>query len=120
EGGHEGEMEADEQAPEAGLAEALVKGEAERLRKPVIVARQHAEKDAADDDVMEVGDQEHAVVEHEVNRRDGQQHARHAADDERDNEPGQEQHGRSKYDPPTKHCEEAVEDLDAGWYCDDR
>ena len=33
---HEGEIEADEPAPEAGLAEAFVEGEPERLREPVI------------------------------------------------------------------------------------
>ena len=83
---HEGEIEADEPAPEAGLAEPLVEGEAERLREPVIVAREHPEHDAADDDVVEMGDQEGAVVQHEIDRRDRQENAGQAADDERDHE----------------------------------
>src|SRR5215472_15835849 len=59
-----GEPEADEPAPEAGLAPAFVEGEAEDLWEPIIVARKSTEDDAADDHVMEMGDQERAVVQH--------------------------------------------------------
>ncbi len=77
---HEGQVEADEPAPERGLAQALVQAEAERLGEPVGVAGEGAEQHAADDDVVEVRDQEQAVVQHEVGRRHRQQHAGHAAD----------------------------------------
>src|SRR5207245_6414453 len=51
---HEGEIEANEPAPEAGLAEPLVKGKSERLGEPIIVARHRAEQHATDNDVMKM------------------------------------------------------------------
>ncbi len=65
---HEGEVEADQPAPEAGLAQALVELEAERLREPVVHAGDVAEQHAADDHVVEVSNQEQRVVQHEVTR----------------------------------------------------
>ena len=70
----------------ARLAPAFVEREAERLGEPVIEAGHHAEHDAADDDVMEMRDQEQAVVQLEIGGRHGHQHAGHAADDERHHE----------------------------------
>src|SRR5262249_19053490 len=55
---HEGDIEANNPAPEAGLAPSVVEGEAKRLREPVIDPRQRAEHDAANDDVVKMGDQE--------------------------------------------------------------
>ena len=75
---HEGDMEADEPAPERALPQRFVEREAERLGEPIVVAREGAEHDAADDDVMEVRDQEQAVVHLEIDRRNGQQHAGHS------------------------------------------
>ncbi len=49
-------------------------------------SRQSTKQHAADDDVVKVGDQEQAVVQHKVRRRHGQQNAGHAADDEGDHE----------------------------------
>ncbi len=80
---HEGEIEADEPAPEDRLARALVEREAERFREPVSVAGHDREHDAADDHVVEVRHQEQAVVDDEIDRRDGQQDAGQAAADER-------------------------------------
>src|SRR6516225_8656847 len=60
---HESEMEANEPAPERRLAPALIQPEAECLRKPVIVASHAPEQDARDNDVMEMGNQEDAVVD---------------------------------------------------------
>ena len=77
---HEGEVEADEPAPEDRLAEPLVEREAERLREPVGVAGHEREHDAADDHMVEVRDQEQAVVDDEIDRRDGEQNAGQAAD----------------------------------------
>src|SRR5262249_58192987 len=59
---HESEMEADEPAPERAPAPAFVEREAERLGEPIDVAGEDTEDDARDDDVMEVGNQERAVV----------------------------------------------------------
>src|SRR4051794_4182456 len=63
---HEREIEADQPAPERGLAPAFVEREAERLGKPISVACHHAEHDAADDDVVEMRHQEQAVVQLEI------------------------------------------------------
>ncbi|MEN3031054.1 hypothetical protein PWG68_09505, partial [Chromobacterium amazonense] len=60
---------ADHPAGERPLAQALVEGEAEHLREPVGEAGQVAEQRAADDGVVEVGDQEQAVVQQEVRAR---------------------------------------------------
>ena len=62
------------------LAEPLVEREAERLREPVGVAGHQREHDAADDHLVEVSDQEQAVVDDEVDRRDRQQNAGQPAD----------------------------------------
>src|SRR5205823_776407 len=70
---HESEVKADEPAPENGLAEALVEGEAEGFGKPVGVAGHQCEHDAADDHLVEVRNEEQAVVHYEVYWRDGEQ-----------------------------------------------
>jgi hypothetical protein len=59
---------------------AFVEREAERLREPVRVAGEDAEQDARDDDVMEVGDEEQAVVHLPVDGRHREQDAGQAAD----------------------------------------
>ena len=66
---HEGDVEADEPAPEGGLAEPLIEREAEGLGEPVGVAGEGTEHHAADDHVVKVRHQEQAVVQHEVRRR---------------------------------------------------
>src|SRR5262249_44807836 len=78
---HESEMEADEPAPERRPAPALVEREAERLGEPIYVTGEDAEYDARDDDVMEMGNQERAVVHLPINGGHGEQHARQAAQD---------------------------------------
>ena len=52
-----------------------MQAEAERLREPVGVAREGAEQHAADDDVVEMRDQEQAVVQQEIRGRHRDQHA---------------------------------------------
>ena len=66
-----------------------------------------------------MGDQESAIVHHEVNRGNRQQNARHAANDERDHEAYRVQHRRPEHDPATKHREKPIEDFDAGRHRDD-
>jgi len=58
------------------------KPEAEGLGEPIIIAGNDAEQHAGDDDVMEMGDQEQAVVHLPIDGRQGQQHARQPAEDE--------------------------------------
>ena len=116
---HEGEIEADEPAPERRLAEPFVQRETEGLREPEIVAREDAEQHPADDDVVKVRHQEQAVVEHEVGGRRRQQHSRHAADDESDHEAERPIDRHAESDPAAIHREQPVEHLHAGRHRDD-
>ena len=79
---HEGHEEADAPEPERCLAPLLVQFEAERFREVEAEACDVTEYCAADDHVMEVSNNEQAVVQYEVSTRDGQQYASHAADGE--------------------------------------
>src|SRR5271166_6082216 len=81
---HEGDIESNKPEPEGGLAETFVEPESERFWKPEGVAGERSEKDAADDHIVEMGDEEERIVQHEVGRRDSQKHAGHTADQERD------------------------------------
>jgi hypothetical protein len=60
---------------------------------------------------MEMGDQEQAVVQHEVGRRHRQQHAGHAADDEGHHETHGPHHRQLEADAAAVHREQPVEDL---------
>src|SRR6516164_6937380 len=80
---NEHHIEADESEPEGRLAPSFVQPEAEGLREPVGDASKGGKYHTADDDVMEVSDQEGAIVQQEIGRRDGKKHASHAADTER-------------------------------------
>ena len=83
---HEGDVKAEEAEPERPFAPVLVQFEAEGFREPVSQARQSAEKNGADDNVVKVGDQEHALMNKKVGRRHRQQNAGHAADHKGDDE----------------------------------
>src|SRR3984893_17203037 len=75
---HEGDVEACDPAPERRLAESFVQPEAKRLREPIGVAGERAEEHPADEDVVEMGNEEKAVVKHEVRWRHGKQNASHS------------------------------------------
>ncbi|MNT33121.1 hypothetical protein D3C72_1690330 [compost metagenome] len=62
---------------------------------------------------MEVGDQEQAVVQHEVSWWYCQQYAGHAADGEGDHEADRPQHRQFKADTAAVHGKQPVEDLRA-------
>ena len=68
---------------------------------------------------MKMGNQEQAVVKHEIGRRHRQQHAGHSADDERHHETDRPQHRRRIVDAAAIHREQPVEDLHAGRHGDD-
>ncbi|EMH73405.1 hypothetical protein EHI8A_167850 [Entamoeba histolytica HM-1:IMSS-B] len=108
---HEGDIEADQPAPEGLLIQLLVQLEAEDLREPVDHAGEVAEHGAADDHVVEVGDQEQAVVQHEVGTRYRQQDAGHAADAEGHDEAQGPEHRRGELDAALIHGEQPGEDL---------
>lgn len=55
---HEGDEEAGDPAPEGTLAPDVIQLEAERFREPVGDTGEATEHHAADDDVVEVGNQE--------------------------------------------------------------
>lgn len=97
---HERDEETDEPADERVAAELFVELEAEHLRPPELHAREVAEHHAADNGVMEVSDQEQAVMQHEVRARDRQHHARHAAERERDDEADGPQNRRGELHAP--------------------
>jgi hypothetical protein len=110
---HEGDVEADDPEPERRLPQPLVQAEAERLGKPVLVAGEYPEQHAADDDVVEMGDEEEAVVQHEIGRRHGEQHTRDPADDERDDEAERPERRRLEDHAAPVHREQPVVDLHA-------
>ncbi|KAG5726706.1 hypothetical protein E4T56_gene2522, partial [Termitomyces sp. T112] len=110
----EGDPETRNPAPERHLAPELVQLEAESLGPPVVDRGKHAPDHAADDAVMEVGDQEHRVVQHEVGSRHGHHHAGHAADGQGEHEGDGPQHRQFKADAATEHGEEPVEQLGPG------
>ena len=107
-------MEADEPAPERTSAPAFVEHEAERLGEPIYVAGEGAEYDARDDDVVEMGDQEQAVVHLPIDGGHGQQHAGQAAQDERHHEADGPQDRHRESDATAVHGEQPVEDFDPG------
>ena len=111
---HEGDVEADQAHQNAALPQPFVQPEAERLGEPVGDAGKAGEQHAADDDVVEMRDQEQAVVQLEIGRRHREQHAGHAADDEGDDEADRPQHRRRKADAAAIHREHPIVDLHAG------
>ena len=110
----EGEGESCHPAPERALAPLLVEHESRGLREPVAVACEEPEKRARDQHVVEVRDEEKAVVNEEVGGRQGHQHACHAAHCEGDEESEHPVHGRGKGHAAPVKGEEPVEDLDPG------
>ncbi len=116
---HEGEPEAHHPEPEGHLAPERIEPEAERLGEPVADAGEHSKQHPADDDVVEVRDQEQTIVQHEVGGRHREQHAGHAADDESDHEGEEPHHRQFEADAAAIHREQPVEHLGTGRDRDD-
>src|SRR5262249_44038452 len=92
--------------------------EAEGFREPVHVASEGTEHDTWDDDVMEMGDQEHAVVHLPIHGRHSQQHTRQSPQYEGHHETnGPEDRRRESY-APAIHREQPTEDFDPGGHAD--
>ena len=107
-------LKPDDHRPEVPLAEPLVHVAAVDLRVPVVEAAEDGEHEAAEQHVVEVGDDEVGVGLLGVGRDDGVQHARESTDREHGDEPEREQHGgRQPHGSPPDRAE-PVEDLHAG------
>src|SRR3546814_15305365 len=76
----EGQVEADEQQPEAPAAQPLREGFPARRRYPVIEGAEQREDHAADQHVMEMRDDEVAVVDLPVERHRGDHHTGQTAE----------------------------------------
>ena len=82
----EGHVEADEEQPEGDLAQRLAHHPAGHLGEPVGERAEQREDRAADQHVVEVGDDEIGVVDLPVERHRGEHHAGQPADDEDEEE----------------------------------
>src|SRR3954470_18664421 len=114
----EGRVEPDEGQPEVELADLLVHHPAAHLREPEVQTGVRGEDDRAEDDVVEVRDDEVAVVHVPVQRRAGQQHPGQATEQEGDQEADREQHRRLEGDLAPPHGADPVEELDPGGHRD--
>ncbi len=92
----------------------FVQGEAKGFRPPVGQTCEATEYHAADDNVMEVRDQEQAVVQNEVRARYRQQHAGHPTYGEGHDKADSPHHRRVEDDATLIHGEQPVEDLNPG------
>ncbi|MCY1549839.1 hypothetical protein D9M68_860410 [compost metagenome] len=94
----ERQVEAAEHEPEHPAAPALGKPVALEDRRPVVEARKHRKHHAADEHVVQVRDDEVAVVRLPVERQHRHHHAREAAQHEDEMKAQQEQRGRIERD----------------------
>ncbi len=115
----EGQVEADEREPEVDLPEALVQEVAEDLRPPEVEAAQEPEQRAAEDDVVEVGDDVIGVGLLGVRRCDGVGDARQPADGEHGDQADREQHRCGEAQLPAPHRGQPVQDLHASGHGDE-
>ena len=111
--GEEGDVEAHEQDPELPFPESLVEQTAEHLRPPVEEAGEDREHHAAEERVVEVGDDEVAVVHLPVDRERGEVDAGEPADHEDGEKAERVEHRRVEVEVPAPERREPVEDLDA-------
>ena len=109
-------VEADEHQPERQLAQPLVQQTAEHLRPPVVEAGEDPEDRAAEEDVVQVCDDEVGVGHLPVDGKGGEHDPREAADREDGDEPEREQHRRVEDQVSTPRRRQPVEDLHAGRY----
>ncbi len=102
------------QNQKARLPRGFVQGEAKGFRPPVGQTCEATEHYAADDNVMEVRNQEQAVVQNEVRARYRQQHAGHPTYGEGHDKADSPHHRRVEDDATLIHGEQPVEDLNPG------
>src|SRR6266446_137892 len=112
----EGEMEADDEEPEMHLRQRLVVHLSRDFREPVIEAAEERKDDGADDDVVEMGDDEIRTAQLPIERRTPEHDSRQPRDEELEQERGAEEHRGLELDLSAPHRREPVEDLDPGRY----
>ena len=112
------EMEADEEDPEVPFAEFLIEHAAGYLRVPVVEGGENHEEDGADQDVVEVRDQEVGAAELPVEGGNREHDAGEAGDEELEEEADGEHHRRGEVDFAAPEGGKPVEDLDAGGHGD--
>ena len=103
----EGQVEEDERHPEVQLAERLVVHPAGHLREPVVDPGEDREHRAAEQHVVDVGDDEVRVRHVDVERHDGEHDAADPAEGEHRDEAEREQHRRSAGGSPLARASRA-------------
>src|SRR5207245_10163096 len=96
-----GQMKSDEEEPEVQFTERLVVHLSGHLRKPIIEGAKSREKNAADDDVMKVGDDRVGIPKVPGERRCAQHDSRKTGNQELKEKANREQHGRLEVDLST-------------------
>src|SRR5439155_18638210 len=110
-------VEADNHEPEGPTAERLRHHSPAHLRKPVVQATYDGENDRADGDIVEMRDEEVAVLSLPIERHAGMTDSGEARDKELDEKGDAEQHRHLKSDSPAEHCSGPVEHFYPGWNC---
>lgn len=95
---HKCDEEADDPEPECAFTPGFVQGETKGFRPPVGQACEATEYHAANDDVMEVRNQEQTVVQYEVRTRYCQQNTGHPTNGEGNDEADSPHHRRVEDD----------------------
>ncbi len=113
---HRGEshVETDEPEPEVDLADAVVHHPTCELGEPVIETTEDSQDGAAEQDVVEVGDDVIGIGLLPVRGNDRVGDARETADGEHRDEPDREQHRSREFYSSEPHGPQPVEDLHSG------
>src|SRR5947199_338403 len=105
-------VHADQREGEMPTGEALGVHAPRHPREPEVEAREDAEDRAAEEHVVQVGDDPVGVLERIVERDRRLEHAVDAADHEHRDEADREEHRRLEFDRPAPHRRDPVENLD--------
>jgi hypothetical protein len=115
--GQEGDVEAEEHQPEHPFSDSLGQSSPAHHRRPMIEGRKERKDHSADQHIMEMGDDEIAVVDLEIEGRDRHHDAGEAAEreDEQESEDEERRRGDSEALAPRRDGRDPGEDLNAGW-----
>ena len=116
---HKGKEEANKPEPEGTDAPSFVHFEAKNLRSPEVHATDVTEVHTTDNHVMEVGNQEQAVMQHKVGTGDGHHNTGHTTDGEHHHEANSPIHASMVLDATLIHGEQPVKELNTGRDGDD-
>src|SRR5262244_4611293 len=111
-------MKPDHKQPEMEFAESFIQHASSDFRVPVIKCTEEGEQNSADDHVMKMRDDEIRTAKLPVERRGGQHNACKPGNQELEQEPDAEQHGRLEYNASAPHRAKPVKDLDSGGHTD--